>query len=309
MTDRANQHFVPQFYFRHFSTNERTIATLLTRSGKLILHAPIKGQCARKNFYGSRELESLFSAMESRHCKAIRAAIEIAWNASAAFFSPKELMWFFEAVTFQRGRVALEIDKRTPAIERLRLEMFKHYLAHHEGVERREEMIQQIDDGKVCVTEDPRSAIARSVSVALDSTLLVTDMRLCLIRNRTDYPFIFSDAPVVLYNSCCKNVRNRGVLGLQCAGLQIFFPLNPWTCALLLDADKYHGPFRGYLQYDVHQRSDVSQINALQLHHSLNTVYFGDTRHEDYVHQLWYTHRISLSVPKTEGSVPLVVKS
>lgn len=294
MTDRTNQHFVPQFYFRHFSTDGKTIGALLTRDGRTIPRAPIKGQCARKNFYGSKELESIFSQLEATHCLGIRAAIDVANNASSPDFSPEELFQLFQAVMFQRGRTALEIDKSSDATSQFILEMFKHHLRNSGDVKKVDELIRHIDSGNVSVTEDPSATIARSVDIALSNVLGITDLHLCLIRNRTDYPFIFSDAPVVFYNSYCRDVRNRGVLGLQCPGLQIFYPLNAWTLALLIDGNKYTGPFHEYLQFDLCSRAEVSQINALQLHHSLNAVYFGDPSHQQYIHDLWLAHRRSI---------------
>lgn len=228
--------------------------------------------------------------MEGRHCIGIRAALDVANNASSPDFTPEELFQFFQAIMFQRGRTALEIDKSAPATGKWMLEMFKHHLQHSK-VENLDEIIRHIDAGHVTVTENPCATVARSLSVALDSTLGITDLHLCLLRNRTDYPFIFSDAPVVFYNSYCRNVRNRGVLGVQCPGLQIFFPLDPWTLAVLFDGGKYTRPFHGFIHFDLFKRGDVSQINALQLHHSLNAVYFGHPQHEVYVRDLWNAHR------------------
>ncbi len=294
VADRTNQHFVPQFYFRHFSSDQRTIGTLLIRDGRTIAHAPLKGQCARKNFYGSKEIEGIFSQIESHQCQAIRAALDIANNASAPMFTPEELSSFLDAVIFQRGRTALEIEKRAAATEKMLLECFKHHLKHSDDVERLDEMLHHIDAGNVSVTEPASTTVLRSISVALESSVAISDLNLCLLRNRTDYPFIFSDAPVVLYNTYCRNVRNRGVLGLQCPGLQIFFPLNPWTLALFIDGDKYKGPFNDYMQHDLVNRSDVSAINALQIHHASNAVYFGDAVHESYVQDLWHAHRLTI---------------
>lgn len=303
MADRKNQHFVPQFYFRLFSTTGKTICTLLTRSGKIIPSAAIKHQCARNNFYGSKELESLFNKLEDRHSSAIRAALDIAWNRDADFFSSEEWASLLEAVIFQRSRTALEVQKHQPAQEKMILEMFKHHLRITSNAENLDEIIRHIDAGNVHVTEKPEAVIARHVSIGLENVSAITDLRFCLLRNRTDYPFIFSDAPVVFHNSYCKNVRNRGVLGLQCPGLQILFPLNSQTAALFFDGDKYQCTFGDYIQHDVVLRSDVSQLNALQLHHSLNAAYFGHIDHQDYVRDLWNTHRCKLTVPKSEFRV------
>jgi hypothetical protein len=66
MADRSSQHFVPQFYFRQFSSDRKRIGALLKRDGHVIPNASIKGQCAKANFYGSKKLESLFSGLAAR---------------------------------------------------------------------------------------------------------------------------------------------------------------------------------------------------------------------------------------------------
>lgn len=126
-------------------------------------------------------------------------------------------------------------------------------------------------------------------------TIGITDMHLCFLRNETDYPFLFSDAPVVFYNTWAWDVRNRGVLGVQCPGLQIFYPLSPKITAMLIDADRYAGPWSDSIVLDVHHRADVSQLNALQVHHAMSTIYFADSSDASYVHDLWSAHRSRLA--------------
>jgi hypothetical protein len=300
MAERVNQHYVPQFYFRHFSVNCNTVGMILVRDGRTFTRAPIKGQCSRKNFYGSKELESLFGELESQHCVAIRAALEVSNKATAEFFSFEELCDFFDAIAFQRARTATEVAKIAPALEKMHLYMFRRHLELTQDEAFLKTYDENVAAGKITVTESTASAVGRGVSTMLENARLIRDLSFCFIRNRTDYPFVFSDSPVVLYNTYAKAVKNRGVLGLQCPGLQIFYPLDSWTCVMLFDPKTYHGPFRGYLQYDAHQRSDISQLNALQMHHALNAVYFGDPAHEDYVYQLWRTHRSDLSTPAAE---------
>ena len=189
MTDRANQHFVPQFYFRHFSCDGSTIGTLLTRDGRTIPRASIKGQCARKNFYGSKELESIFSVLEGRQCTAIRAVLEIAHNPLSPDLTPEELGDFLQAITFQRSRTALEIEKSTPATEKWMLDGFKNYLQSRDDLENLDELVSLINSGNVRITEPPCATVSRPVSIALEETSRITDLQLCLLRNRTDYPF------------------------------------------------------------------------------------------------------------------------
>jgi hypothetical protein len=60
---------------------------------------------------------------------------------------------------------------------------------------------------------------------------------------------------------------------------------------MLVDENIYRGRFTKAHVFDVTERYDVSQLNALQLHHSLHTVYFGDLGAREYVEDLWRTHK------------------
>lgn len=296
MADRRNQHFVPQYYFRYFAENETQISLILKKDGRLIPAASIKGQCSGNNFYGSKELEAFFSTLESKHATAHRAAIEIAWNARNGFFSKEEYQSLLEVIMFQRSRTLLEIEKHSPAQSQMLLDLFRHYLVHSDQVDK-QRIIESIDSGAVRIDEPPQTTILRILEASMQSVPLISDLDILLLRNRTDYPFIFGDAPVVFYNTWAKNVKNRGVIGTQSPGLQIFYPLDPKTCLVLFDSEKYAVAEENYVQYDLHHRSDVSSLNALQLYHSSRSIYFGPKNSSDYVLDLWNAHKNSLTTP------------
>src|SRR5574341_1438369 len=93
MSDRANQHFVPQFYFKQFSRGAGSIHLLLQADDRIILNASVKGQCARRKFYGPQELEDAFSKLEGRHAEALRALLSIAWSQNPPQMTPEILAW------------------------------------------------------------------------------------------------------------------------------------------------------------------------------------------------------------------------
>jgi hypothetical protein len=299
LAENANQHYVPQFYFRHFSVDPKRIAVLLIADGQVVLNAAIRGQCSKKNFYGPPEVEKALSAAEAEYCQGVRAALDVANSSSAPFFSPREYVLLLEGIVFQRARTAAEARRHAQSMEEMQLFMFRRFIEEQDDIERRQEMLDAIDRGEISITEPTSVTAAKCITESLPLARLIRDLSLCLVRNRTDYPFIFSDAPVVFYNKYCEKVRSRGVLGLQCPGLLIFYPLDQWTCAILYDSDKYHGAFRGYVQYDAHQRADISEINKLQIYSAQKAVYFGNPLHEDYVHDLWRAHRPLLAKPES----------
>jgi hypothetical protein len=297
VAERQNQHFVPQYYFRFFSENGTQISSILKKDGRFIPTAPIRRQCAGHKFYGSTELESDFSALESKHAKAHRAAIDVAWNNRREFFSDDEYRGLLQVIMFQRSRTLLEIEKQSPFQCQMLLDVFRDYLVYSDDVDK-QRMLDLIDSGAVKITEPPQTTILRIIEASMDSVPLIADLDILLLRNRTDYPFIFGDAPVVFYNTWAKNVKNRGVIGTQSPGLQIFYPLDPKTYLVLFDPAKYSGEAEKYSQYDLHHRSDVSSLNVLQLYHSSRSIYFGPGDRSDYVLALWDAHKNSLTKPR-----------
>jgi hypothetical protein len=162
-------------------------------------------------------------------------------------------------------------------------------------------IVAEIDRGAVRITARPQAMVLQAIEIALDNSVLISDLSAFMLRNHTDYPFLFSDAPVVFYNTLYQRVVSRGVLGYQTPGLQIFYPLDSESTLLLIDAESYRGRFKDSPFVDVTDRSDVSQLNALQLHHSLNTVYFAVPEASEYVLDLWHAHKGRIATPKING--------
>jgi hypothetical protein len=297
MPERVNQHFVPQFYFKNFSGGDPKIHLLLKRTDRIIFNAPIKGQCAENRLYGDSEVEGFLSEFEGRYSHAIKDAIHAAWNPSDPRLDYECLHDLTQGALVQRLRTMREVEKFASMSESFALEGFKEHLKTAPNVERRDEMIAAIEKGKFRVTFSPTQIVSELLLMALDAVTLIMDLGIRLLRNHTELPFIFGDAPVVFYNSYYRNVASRGVLGLQSPGLQIILPLDSRTLLLLMDDSVYSGSYKAHTTVDVTERCDVSQLNAMQLYYSLNTVYFGDEKDAPYVEDLWQAHKPRTAQP------------
>jgi len=302
MTDHVNQHYVPQYYFKLFSWGDRRIHILLKKENRIIINASIKRQCARNKFYGNREIESSFSNLEIRHCIAIRKMLELAWSESSTRLNIPEIAsdisGIWEAVLFQHARTELQIKKEAPAIESMYLSCFKYYLEHEHNIIDREKIIEHISNGNVHIKETPQETVMRSIVKAMEKVNLISDLNFYILRNHTNYPFVFGDSPVVFYNTYYQNVKERGVLGMQTPGLQIFYPLDSYTVLMLIDDQIYGGWYKRNLFVDLVEKSDVSQLNVLQLHHSYNSIYFANENDKEYIYELWGAHRHRIVQPK-----------
>ncbi len=299
MADRLNQHWVPQYYFRFFSNGTSHIHLLLKSQERLVLNAPIRGQCARRKFYGPAKFESALATLESTDAAVIRRVITHAWNPEAAM-QHEDHRLICRACVFQRARTSLEANKDGPALESFSLYAFRHYLATAPGIDDRERMLAAIDSGQVKVKAARQYVVALAMSKALRSAPLLLDLGLRLLRNRSDFPFIFGDAPVIFANPSLAKIHSRGVLGLTSPGLIVLWPLDSRTMLLLLDEAAYEGEVIEGEVIDVVNRGDVSQLNALQLHHSEGVVYFGSSDAAPYVERLWNAHKSKIVRPRIE---------
>jgi hypothetical protein len=221
VSDPTNQHFVPKFYFKLFTGGSGLIHLLQKDDGRILVNKPIKGECAQPNFYGSAEIESQFSGLENQHSAVLKRMRDLAWSPSPVDLEPRDLRKLWEAVVFQRARTELEVKKVSPANEALILEMFKEHLKCAPDIEDRA-IIEHIERGNIRIAEDPQRTVLLSIASALQNALLISDLDFHLLRNQTDYPFLFGDSPVVFCNTYYRNVTQRGVLGFQTPGLQIF---------------------------------------------------------------------------------------
>ncbi len=293
MGAHSNQHYVPQFYIKQFSTDKKRICLLRIKDGKIITGASILGQCKKRNIYGSEELEKSFALIEGKHSKAIRTILQVAWNESAPLWSEQDYMCFLQSLLFQRARTVHQAEKVAPALENTLLQLFKESLEEKDDAD----IIKEIDDGCISISEKMCATVGRNIQAALECVPLILDLDIHLLLNKTELPFIFSDAPVIFINTYLHNIKTRGTLGLQLPGFQIFWPLDSRTMVMLLDGTKYEGPYKNRLRYDITTERDVTQINALQLHNSMDTIYFGVASCTKYVANLWRTHRSTIKMP------------
>ena len=70
MTENKNQHYLPRFYFRLFSENEKTIE-IYNLKRKLCVAGPISSVCSEDNFYGV-ETERSLSPLEQKQAETIK---------------------------------------------------------------------------------------------------------------------------------------------------------------------------------------------------------------------------------------------
>jgi len=301
MADKKNQHFVPQFYFKNFSGGKPYINLMSTENGRIISNAGIKGQCARSYFYGPKENEEIISGFE-QHVKAILDGfIKIKTdNDFQKLYERDDFTRIYFAVLFQRLRTEREVLKVKRSTDEFTIETFKHYLENREGTpDIIKNNMDKINSKNMKIQRPLAYYFALHFDHLYTSTNYLIDLGIHVLKNKTSIPFIFGDSPVVFYNQYYREVKKRGVIGLQTPGLMIFFPLSPDTVLLLLDENVYECPWSNNGIYEISEDFDVKHINKLQLHNALKTVYFPESMPHKTILTYWKQEKNNLKPPQS----------
>lgn len=114
----------------------------------------------------------------------------------------------------------------------------------------------------------------------------VDDMKVCLLRNRTNTPFITSDDPAVLTNRWYfQDTRARGLsFGLSSSGNIFLLPLSPHCLCLGYDGDVYSVPHQRGL-VNIRNLSDIRRLNQHQYLNCRANIFFRNPAHADIVRE------------------------
>ena len=296
MATRKNHHFVPQFYFRRFSSDGRSICALMRGTGHVVRRASIKGQASKDWFYGSVEAESALSEIEG-HCSA--ALRELAALKDPTQLSAEHIEGLLIHLTLQRSRTEAARVAGQPIHDKMAQLVVEMGASNADGLsdDQRALILDNLDSWQA----DPVAAQGLEMATAMQSAEALSDLRPLLLVNTTNRPFIFGDAPVVFYNPYCRDVTLRGVLGFASPGLLVILPLDSRTCFLLVDAEVYRVRASANNRVSVRDLRDVAALNKLQLHAASGCVYFEEERFSGYVKALWAEEHKRLT--KHAGSV------
>jgi len=256
MASNKNQHFVPRCYLRAFASDgggAMTNVFNLTRR-RLIPNAPLKSQCSRSYFYGEDLfLEKALQKFEGPYAEMLREIRNPAYSLIERHAQQLRAFW---------------------SLQHLRTEATSRRL-----VEASEEMNSDIglEDDRYRVTQ--KEAIESSIKLVPEIFGHIEDLRLCLVRNATDLPFVTSDHPAVSANRWhTQDVRARHTApGLDSAGTLLLLPLTPRMLCLLYDGAVYSVTQSGGW-VDVSSQEDVAAFNEHQYLNAQANVYFGDWR-------------------------------
>jgi len=242
MASNKNQHYVPQCYLRRFSSAESGAAISLFNLDreKLIENAPIKNQCSKGYFYGDDlVIEKDLQPIEGEYSAVINQIIEPGYKLSEEHKIFLKRFWLLQ-------------NMRTDAASKRSVEM-----SDEMGV------VAGIDPS--VYRQELKDAVIQSMKIFYEHIDMVDDLKVCLIKNKTNNEFITSDDPAVLSNKwhILKKSSSGLSFGLGSAGNIILLPLTPNILCLGYDGDVYSVRHNnGWV--DVKDKSDIRSLNEHQ---------------------------------------------
>jgi len=279
MAEQKKQHYIPRFYFKLFSPNKRSIEVYNLKS-KNAYSGSYRKLCTKNYFYSKRgEVETSLSSIEGESSKVINKLIGTHDISSLTIEDAFTICAFLAFQNYRTEKEKINFDEIFNLAAKYTLE----YLLQTD--EKYSEIYSDktlLDNLKVEMNEGQLNYMFQMYA---EGPILLNDLSPLLLINKTQYDFIFSDAPVIFYNSYFNNL-GHGTNGLANIGLQIFFPLNQKLMLVLYDRKfyKFQGIDNRCIYID--NMNDISSLNALQFCNCKQNIFYSRREDEKYIRYL-----------------------
>lgn len=250
------QHYVPIFYLKFFSSDGKTIY-MYNIKDDICKRVAFKDICVEKYFYPDPSFEPLFSQLEGSSSFFLGRIID---EESLNGFSQMELIELYFQILFQYGR--------TKSIKDFSIEFSNTLFDIYKESSR--------EDPKVIRTE-PEWAFLHSLLVTLLSGIFLYDLNIILLSNKSKIDFIFSDNPVILFNSFFNKREEVSTNGICTKGLQVIYPITSELMIFMYDPNFYElNNTRSGNKIKIQKNKDIQRLNGLQIINASENVFFKD---------------------------------
>lgn len=274
MAEKKNQHFVPKYYFRYFNDRKEFISSLIVDKGILIPISSLSGQASKPYFYGDKTFENQVCIVENE----LKKYLDDFFNLKK--IDKKLKKGILKNILYQEGRT---VKKRKQTAQ---------VWAAMAAMEDLNKNAKNIEEARAWYAEnsiinnpdvqDEKDWQWRIMKMAQESLWTMEDLSCILLKNNTDTPFIFSDAPVIFMNPHMRNFYENGVVGNLSKGLVVVYPLSQNYSIVFFDADVYrikNSYVKDYKKLEnilnINKSEDIDVLNHLQYMNADSCIYSG----------------------------------
>lgn len=234
MAENKNQHYVPQFYQRHFSDDGKNIGVYILKAKKYLPQGAIKHQASADYFYSKNlKIEKALGVLEG----IADTVMEDLLANPKRRLSDKQGEALYVHTMMQLGRTLYQTQKQEKAITVMSQNLLKELKRIDE-----ENQLGQYDDLPYDAIEHTNIKFTEPGAFVLGNFAQLVpvcrDLKYKVLINNSNVPFITSDNPVCMYNQYLERLGlNNG--GLAQRGLQLYMPVSPKVAVMYYDPQVY----------------------------------------------------------------------
>jgi hypothetical protein len=195
MPQNKRHHYVPRFYLKRFTDDERFINLYNLKAEKKITNAKLKNQCYQNYLYGKdRPVEKSLAHIETGASQLFRK-IDHYQRPPPPGTEDQYLMLVY--LMMQRGRTIHAADTINEMFDKMTKETWGDYFMQKDGID--------LNDFEIGIEDSANYALGLSMTMYP----LLFDMHYKLLVNKASVEFITSDHPVVTIKSPLKSPAHR----------------------------------------------------------------------------------------------------
>ncbi|MDR5586107.1 DUF4238 domain-containing protein [Clostridium aquiflavi] len=272
MSTVKNQHYVPKFYLRNFSNNNKNIGMFRYKDKSYIPNASIKSVAYSKFLYGEDgELEHLLSKFESQWAEIMRKIIKLNFESLIEL----DILKLYDFILISKSRTKKVADETNFVLNYLK------ELIPEEGIHNSSCNMDRVD-----FEESMKIPNLIPITASLENNKYMFDLDAIILENKTNYDFITSDSPVIFYNQLYIWRNYKINYGLVASGLQIFIPLSPKKVLCFYDSEVYKCLNESNGVINLISKKQITEINKLTVYNSYDQLFFSCNSKENYISEL-----------------------
>lgn len=272
-TDKKNQHYIPKFYLRNFSyqNRQKQIGIFNVENSFYFPTSALKNQGSKSFFYGHDGIiEDILSDIEGNLATTLKNIITNKVLPSKGSIEHQNLLLFI-VLTHSRNPVAID-----------------GIIQSSNGLKRQLSQMSPTQDFETMPEISHDEAVSLSLSNVPKLIGIIADLKFKLLINKTEFAFISSDHPIIKYNTFLETKKyHLPKCGYASKGLQIFIPLNPEIMIVFYDSEVYKVGDKKKQFCEVSMNTDVEQLNMLHFLNCFDTIYFNEMVNEPYLKRLF----------------------
>lgn len=259
--ETKNQHYVPQFYQRFFSSdpNHKTIGAYIIKQRKYIPMAPIKNQSSGDYIYSdNQKIEDALGKMEVLASEVIKKII----SDPKAVLSSKDWYTIYSFTFMQIGRTldrANFLQESTEVSLKMVLKKYVEAKRNSDDAAEVELLTDQVMDA-ISINLPKPALLSLGNHAMLVNTCI--DLKMKVLINQTKVPFITSDNPACMYSMFLERVGDP-TYALGSKGLMFYLPFTTNLALMFYDPMCYKLGDKKKSYVEITQKADIENLNKL----------------------------------------------